>query len=197
MRSRSCAFWPWRIFGARDEQAGLAVDQARDGGIRGSAGLEIGGEVQGDVAVALRLLAGPFCRKGIEGAQHDVEIGARLRLVEAHQDVAGLDVIALAHPQLADDAADRMLNLLDVALDDELTRGDHGAPDLGEGRPAADAADEGGDDEGGQSSLTSDRRASRIFFGRPSAGGRLGEAHRNGRRHHAISCRARLGGCDL
>ena len=43
-------------------------------------------------------------------------------LVEAHQHVAGLDAVAVADLQLADDAAGRVLHLLDVAIDDDLSR---------------------------------------------------------------------------
>ena len=42
------------------------------------------------------------------------------RLVEPHDDVAGLDLVAVAHAHLADDAAGRVLHLLDVGIDDDL-----------------------------------------------------------------------------
>jgi hypothetical protein len=41
-------------------------------------------------------------------------------LIEAHQDVAGLDPVALVDSQLTDDATDGVLDLFDIALHHEL-----------------------------------------------------------------------------
>ncbi len=60
-------------------------------------------------------------------------------LVEAHEHVARLHVVALADHQGADHAAGRVLDLLHVRLDHQLPRRDHRPGDLGEGGPAADA----------------------------------------------------------
>ena len=53
-----------------------------------------------------------------------------------------LTLVAVADPQLADDAAGRMLDLLDVRVDDEAARRDHGAGELGRRRKPADPAGE-------------------------------------------------------
>ena len=57
----------------------------------------------------------------------DREVGAGLGVVEPDDDVAGLHLIAVAHLQLGDDAAGRVLHLLDVGVDDELALRDHRA----------------------------------------------------------------------
>ena len=48
------------------------------------------------------------------------QVGAGLRVIERDHDVAGLDLLALAHIELADDAAGRVLHLLHVGVDDQL-----------------------------------------------------------------------------
>ena len=58
-----------------------------------------------------------------------------------------LTAVAVLDAKVADDAAGRVLHLLDVGIDDELARRDHRAGDLGRRRPADDAADH--DDHGG------------------------------------------------
>jgi len=64
-----------------------------------------------------------------------------LRFIEPQHDVALLDAIALLHAQFANHAARRVLDLLDVRIDNELARGDHRARQFGRRGPAADAAD--------------------------------------------------------
>src|SRR5207302_11473396 len=55
---------------------------------------------------------------------------------------AGLDAIAVAHPDLADHAAGRMLHLLDVGIDHHRTRRDQRARNLHRRGPAAEPAGE-------------------------------------------------------
>ena len=70
------------------------------------------------------------CLAGGEFGQrlgHDREIGARDGVVEPHQEVAGLYLVAVLHAQLADHAAGRVLDLLDVRFDDDRARRDQRA----------------------------------------------------------------------
>ena len=53
-----------------------------------------------------------------------------------------LDPVAVAHADLADDAAGRVLHLLDVALDHHLADGDDGSAEGGGRRPDAEAAEQ-------------------------------------------------------
>jgi hypothetical protein len=61
-------------------------------------------------------------------------------LVEANDNIAGLDNIAVAHPDLADHAAGRVLHLLDVGIDHHRPRRDQRARDLCRRGPAAEPA---------------------------------------------------------
>ena len=72
-----------------------------------------------------------------EALGDDRQIGARHRLVKADKNVARFDVIALAHANLTNDAAGRMLHFLDVGIDDQGTLRDQRAGNLGRRRPAA------------------------------------------------------------
>ena len=96
-------------------------------------------------AVPLRFEAGLAGDEFVELLRHDLEVGARHRLVEAHQQFALADPLAFAHVQLADDAAGSVLDLLDAGIDHELAARHDGA---GQGRgagPQADGAAEQGD----------------------------------------------------
>ena len=99
-------------------------------------------------AVAFGLVARLARRQLVERLGDDGEVGARLGLVEAGHDIALLDVVAVLDPEVADDPAGRVLHLLDVGIDDELARRDHGARDLGQRRPAED--DAAHDEDGGE-----------------------------------------------
>ena len=95
------------------------------------------GHLRGGVTLSLvaRLPRGEFIKRlGDNG-----KIGARLCVVEANQDIAGLDPIAVAHTHFADHPASGMLNLLDVGLHHQDTASHHGPTDLHRGRPAPDA----------------------------------------------------------
>ncbi len=78
-------------------------------------------------------------------------LGARLRVVEADEQVAGRDLVAVLDQDLPHDAAVAVLNLLHRAFDDDASARDHRAGNLGEHGPAADPAhaqhDDGGSDE--------------------------------------------------
>jgi hypothetical protein len=81
-------------------------------------------------------------RKLVQCGCYNREIGTCLRFIEPQQDIARLDAIAVFHEKLAHHAARRMLNLLDVRVDDKLARRDHCTREFGRRCPAADAEDE-------------------------------------------------------
>ncbi len=58
-------------------------------------------------------------------------------VVEADDNIAGLDDVAIFRAKLADDAAGRMLNLLHIGIDHDLTRRDERTGDFGRRRPSA------------------------------------------------------------
>ena len=60
----------------------------------------------------------------VELLRHHLEVGAGQGLVQADQKVAGLNPVAVAHLQLAHDAAGGVLHLLDAGVDHELATGD-------------------------------------------------------------------------
>ena len=74
----------------------------------------------------------------ILGDDREVRLGDGV--VEPHHDLAGLDQIAIAREQFADDAAGRVLHLLDVGFDHDLARRDQRARDFRGRGPAAEAA---------------------------------------------------------
>ena len=69
----------------------------------------------------------------------DRQIGAGHGFVEADENIAGLDPIAVVRAHFADDAAGRVLHLLHVGIDDERALGDERAGDFGGRGPAAEA----------------------------------------------------------
>jgi len=123
------------------EQLLLAAHQARDLRIP-LAPRQLVGELDGPVVVALGLETGLAGGQLVERLGHDAEIRLRLRAVEPDDHVALLHPVALLDQQLAHDAAGRVLDLLDVGIDHQLAGRDHGAGQLGRGRPSADAEDQ-------------------------------------------------------
>src|SRR5829696_7070489 len=72
-----------------------------------------------------------------QALHQDGEIRLGDGLVEPHHHIARLYAIAVAHAQLADDAAGRVLNFLDVRIDHDEARCDDGAGKLSRrGKPA-------------------------------------------------------------
>src|SRR5262245_13232202 len=61
----------------------------------------------------------------VQALGDDREVCARHGFVEAHDDVAGVYMISIAHTKFADDAAGWVLNLLDVGIDDQGSGGDN------------------------------------------------------------------------
>ena len=149
MRSLSWAFWPARAIAAQLEQAAFAVHDARHLGVVQASGQERG-EAQLLGAVALGLEPGLARRQLVERLDHHGEIGARRRVVEPHQKIAGAHPVAVPDAQLGHDAAGRVLDLLHVRFDHHQALGDDGPGNLGRYRPAADAeADQQHDDDAG------------------------------------------------
>ena len=104
---------------AQLEQLALAVDDRGDVGIAGARPADPAGNLTALGAVALALEARLARVELVEALGDDGQVGARDGVVEAHHDVALLDAVAVAHAQLADDAAGRVLDLLDVGIDDD------------------------------------------------------------------------------
>ena len=145
MRSRSCAFWPRRDWRRLCEQAALAREDVLDLRLV-AARLQGGGEGDLGGIVALGLQSLLAHHQLVELVGHHLQVGARHRLIETQQQIAGLHDVAVLDADLADDAAGGMLHLLDIGLDDDDAGGDDGAGDFRLRRPHADAADEEDDD---------------------------------------------------
>ena len=136
MRWRSCAFWPVARGAAQLEQLALAVDDARRLPDRSARASSSSGNLIASApsrsALEARLARAQF----VQALGDDREVGARHRVVEPHHDVAGLDAVAVAHAHFADDAAGRVLHLLDVGIDHDRARRDQRAGQLGGRRPS-------------------------------------------------------------
>src|SRR6266705_3521146 len=130
---------------ARLEQLLLAGKRGRNGLLRGALE-QILREGEAVGAIALRAQAALAGGQLVELRAHHAERRARHRIVEPHHNVAFLDDAAFAHQDIADDAAVRMLHLLDVRFDDDRARRDDGAGELAGGGPAADAEHQQRDD---------------------------------------------------
>lgn len=50
----------------------------------------------------------------IEALAEHGDVGLGLRFIKAHDDVASIHIVVIAHVDLADDASGRVLNFLDV-----------------------------------------------------------------------------------
>ena len=137
----SCAFRPSRVLRRVSNSLALAADDAADFRIV-LARQQVGGKT---TLSSPSSSASSRARRAVEFVQplgDDREVGAGLGVVEPDDDVAGLHLIAVAHVQLGDDAAGRVLHLLDVGIDDELALRDHRAGEFAGRGPAADAADQ-------------------------------------------------------
>ncbi len=99
---------------AQIEQLAFAIDKRRHFRIGFRAREEIVGEPDRVEAVALALQPCPARVKLVETLVDDRQVGAGDRVVETNDDVALLDAVAVAHAEFADDAAGRVLHLLDV-----------------------------------------------------------------------------------
>ena len=118
------------------EQLALGVHRVFDVGIVDAVG-QLARHRHGVGAIAFGAEAGLARIELVEALGDDGEIGARHGLVEPDQDIASLDPVAVVHAHLADDAAGRMLHLLDVGIDDDGALRDQGAGDFRGRSPAA------------------------------------------------------------
>ena len=78
------------------------------------------------------------CPYLVELFGHHLKAGLRLGGIEAHQEIAGVYPRAILHLDLGDNPAGRMLNLLDVGLNDEIAGNHDGARQRHKDEPAAD-----------------------------------------------------------
>ena len=75
----------------------------------------------------------------VELHHDDAELGACLGFVHSHQQIAGGNLLAVAHEDGGDAAAVLMLDAADIALDDNVARRNHRAANLHGGRVAENA----------------------------------------------------------
>ncbi len=118
------------------EQLALASERLFDVGFVKAAG-KLGGRRHGVRSVALGREPRFACVKFNQTFVDDRQIGAGYGLVEADENIAGFDMIAIAHEKFADHAAGRMLHLLHIGIDDDRARRNQRARDLGCRCPAA------------------------------------------------------------
>ena len=142
---------------AQLEQPSLSRQDPQDGRV-GRARREVLREDQPLCVVALRFEPGLSRRELVQALDDDREVGARDRLIQAHEQVAGLDLIPVAHEQFADNTAGWVLHLLDVRIDHETARGDHRAGDFGRAGPAADSAGQDDGDPEAEAEVAAERR---------------------------------------
>src|SRR5262249_53360409 len=124
------------------EQLALAGDDAADVALPDGLHQQVLREFDRGPAVALGFE--PAAARGELGqtlVDHG-DIALRGGLGEQNEQVARLHVRAVANLELADDAAGRMLYLLDVGLHHQRSGCDDGAGELGGGADHADAADQ-------------------------------------------------------
>jgi hypothetical protein len=94
-----------------------------------------------------------------QSLHHDGQVGAHDGFIEPHHDVAGAHPAALAHQQLADNAAGQVLHLLHVGIDDNRAGRDHRARELGGCRPATEASGQHERDDRAAEEMTAERRS--------------------------------------
>ena len=94
--------------------------------------------------IAFGLEPGTACAQFQQLGIRDSQFRAQKPIVQTHQKLAGLHVVAIAGQNLAHDAAFGVLDHLPVAFDDDGALGDDGARDLGAQAPDADATDQQG-----------------------------------------------------
>ena len=148
---------------AQLEEVALAVDHPLDLGV-GAARQKLGRELDVGRVVALGLEPREPRVHLVEALHHDGEVRLGDGLVEAHDDVARLDPVAVADPQLADHAAGRVLDLLHVRVDHHGAGRDDRACKLGGGRKPADAAGEKRDRSEAAEKMAADGTLRRAWF---------------------------------
>src|SRR6185312_11324555 len=138
------------------EQFGLAHHDVGDIGIAGTPG-----EFRRKIDLVQPTLFGFQPRRarqrGVEIPGDDRQIRFGDGVIKPHQDLARLDLVAVMRKQLPDDAAGRILHLLDVGLDHDLSPRDQRAGDLGGRGPAPESAGDKGDDREPDDQMQPDR----------------------------------------
>jgi hypothetical protein len=81
----------------------------------------------------------------VENLCHHLQIGTGHGLVEAHQDFARFDVLAFGDVDGSDNAASRVLNLLDAAVYDDVTGRKDRAREIHRAAPDTQSAKQKGD----------------------------------------------------
>jgi hypothetical protein len=97
--------------------------------------------------------------QSVEVLGDDGKAGFGDGIVQAHDDIAGLYQVAVAGAHFADDAAGRVLDFLDVGIDDHRAGRDQGAGDLRGRCPAAQTACEHEHNDEADNEVDSDRAA--------------------------------------
>ena len=142
---------------AQLEKPSLSCQDPQDGRV-GRTRREVLREDQPFFVVALRFEPSLSRRELVQALEDDCQVGSRDRLIQAHEQVAGLDLIPVAHEQFSHNTAGRVLYLLHVRIDHETARGDHRAGDFGRARPAADPAGQDNGDPEAEAEVAADRR---------------------------------------
>ncbi len=145
-------------FLARGEQLFLARERRRDRGL-----VAPGGQLRRkrDRVGVIPLGHEPGVARDqlVELGAHHAEIGARHGVVEAQHHLSFVDRAAVLDQDLADNAAGRMLHLLDAGLDHDRAGRDYRAGELRGRPPAADPADEQHDEGEAREVELADRAA--------------------------------------
>ena len=138
------------------EQLGLARDDGLDVGVVGAVEQHLG---KHDLVEALLFGLQPRGPRPqpVEVLGDDRKARLGDGVVEPHHHLAGLDEIAVAREHFADDAAGRMLHLLHVRFDDDLSRRDQRARDFRGRCPAAEPAGQNDDDREAHDQMQPDR----------------------------------------
>ncbi len=150
MRSLSCDFWPSRALRrSSNSLRSLSMAAATSGSFARAS--RVVGKATSLGSVALAREPGLACGHLVEALGDDGEIDSRDGLVKPQHDLAAANALAVAHQQLADDAASQVLHLLDVGVDHDRSRRDHRAGQFGGRGPAADPdGQQQGDDDATQ-----------------------------------------------
>jgi hypothetical protein len=140
------------------EDVGLSFDDLARLGIAAPL-QQAGGKTDLGQAVALGLETGLQRVGHHPAAVQELQAGPRRGVVEADQDLSGRDLLALAHQDLADDAALQVLHRLAVAVDADHAGRDGRALQGRQRRPADEAGQEDPDDADSGDRLAAQARA--------------------------------------
>ena len=123
------------------EELALVRQDMRDGALHVFAGQQIVGEANGVGGILLGLEARLLGMQFVQAVAVYVNVGLRLGVVEAHQDLAGLHAVIVVDIDLGDHTAGGVLHSLCVRVDDHDAGRDHRACEIGAPRPPRESAD--------------------------------------------------------